>query len=130
MNFFNADGLAGEDLAEVDFLGAQTDSAATGNHDSLVVEGVVDVGQSLIEASGGLIDFGRILHAEGFVRTVMIKDLDEFVEPGLLLKEVGTGGLGGLFLQGEMHAFVAAILLRVAGLDALDGNTETQPPDG
>jgi hypothetical protein len=81
----NADSLAGEDLTEVDFFGAQTDSAATGNHDSFVVEGVVDVGQSLIEASGGLIDFGRILHSEGFVRTLIIKDLDEFVEPGLLL---------------------------------------------
>ena len=47
MNFFNADRLAGKDLAEVDFLGAQTDSAATGYHDSFVVERVVDVGQSL-----------------------------------------------------------------------------------
>ncbi len=47
MNFFDADRLAGKDLTEVDFLGAQTDSAATGNHDRFVVERVVDVGQSL-----------------------------------------------------------------------------------
>jgi len=103
VNLFNADGLAGKDLTEVDFLGAQTDSAATGNHDGCVVEGVVDVGQSLIEAGGGLIDFGRILHAVGFVRALVIKDLDEFVEPGLLLQEVGIGRLGSLFLQGEMR---------------------------
>jgi hypothetical protein len=32
------------------------------------VERIVDVGQSLIEAGGGLIDFDRILHAEGLVR--------------------------------------------------------------
>ena len=83
--FFNADSLAGEDLAEIDFLRAQTDSAATGDDDGFVVEGVVDVGQPLIEASGRLIDFGRILHAKGFVRALIIKDPDEFVEPGLLL---------------------------------------------
>jgi hypothetical protein len=29
-----------------------------------------------------------------------------------------------------MHAFVAANLLRVAGLDGFDANTEAQPPDG
>src|ERR1035438_9374034 len=66
----------------------------------------------------------------GFVRALIIKDLDEFVEPGLLLQEISTGGLGGLFLQGEMHAFVAAVLLGMARLDAFDANTETQPPDG
>ena len=93
------------------------------------MEGVVDVGQSLIEAGGWPIDFGRILHAEGFVRALIIKDLDEFVEPGLLLQEVGTGRFGSLFFQGEMHAFVAAILLRVARLDAFDTNAEAEPPD-
>jgi len=91
VNFFDADGLAGKDLTEINFLGAQTNSAATGYHNSFVVERVVDVGQSLIEAGGWPIDFGRILHAEGFVRALIIKDLDEFVEPGLLLQEVGTG---------------------------------------
>jgi hypothetical protein len=130
MNFLDADGLAGKDLTEVDFLGAQTDSAATGNHDSFVVEGVVDVGQSLIEAGGGLIDFGRILHTEGLVRALIIKDFDEFVEPGLLLQEVCTGRLGGFFFEGEMHAFAAAILLRMARLDAFDANPQARPPDG
>ena len=66
MNFLDADGLAGKDLTEVDFLGAQTDSAATGYHDGFVVEGVVDVGQSLIEASGGLIDFRPDTSCRGF----------------------------------------------------------------
>jgi len=39
---------------------------------------------------------------------------NEIAEAGLLLEEVGGGRLGGFFLQGEMHAFMAAILLRVA----------------
>src|SRR5437016_1027100 len=55
---------------------------------------------------------------------------DEIVELGLLLKEVVTGRLGGFQLQGQMHAFMAAVLLRVARFDALDLDTEPEPPDG
>ena len=29
-----------------------------------------------------------------------------------------------------MHAFMAAVLLRMTRLDALDGNAEAQPPNG
>jgi len=39
---------------------------------------------------------------------------DEVVEAGLLLQEIGAGRLGGLQLECEMHAFVAAVLLRIA----------------
>jgi hypothetical protein len=37
-------------------------------------------------------------------------------ELGLLLQEVAAGGLGGLELQGQMHAFMAAVLLGWPGL--------------
>jgi hypothetical protein len=32
--------------------------------------------------------------------------------------------------EGQVHAFMPAILLRMTGLDAFDGDAQTQPPDG
>src|SRR5260370_42246171 len=84
MNFFDADGLAGKDRTEVNFLAPQTDAAAVGDDNDLVVERVIDIGQSCIGAGGRLIDLGRALHVQGFMRTFVIEDFDEVVEPGLL----------------------------------------------
>ena len=86
MDFFDADGLTGEDRAEVDFLAAQTDSAATSDHDDLVVEWIVDVRQPLVGTCRSLIDLRRALHVQGFVRTLVVEDLDEIVEASLLLQ--------------------------------------------
>jgi len=63
------------------------------------------------------------------VRALEIEDFHELIEAGLLLEEVVSGRLGGFFLQGEMHAFVAAILLRMAGLDTFNANAQAEPPD-
>ena len=53
MNFLDADRLAGEDVTEVDLFVAETDAAAMGDDDGLVVEGIVDVGQPVIGACRG-----------------------------------------------------------------------------
>ncbi len=58
------------------------------------------------------------------------EDLDELVEPSLLLQKIPNGRLSGLFLQCEMHVFVAAVLLRVTWLDPFDADAQPQPPDG
>ena len=55
--------------------------------------------------------------------------LDEVVEASLLLKEILSCGLRGLRFQRQVHALVAPVLLRVAGLDALEPEAEAQPPD-
>jgi hypothetical protein len=60
---------------------------------------------------------------------LVVVALDEVIELGLLLQEVFGGRLGGLQLQGQVHALVAAVLLRIAGLDPLDFDTEPEPPD-
>ncbi len=64
------------------------------------------------------------------MRTVLIEDADELIELRLLLEEIFGGRLGGFLLQGQMHTFVAAVLLGVSGLDALEVDAESQPPHG
>lgn len=54
--------------------------------------------------------------------------VDERIEAFLLLQEVERRRFGGFLLLGQMHALVAAILLRVARLDPLDGDPQPQPP--
>ena len=60
---------------------------------------------------------------------LVVVAVDEVIEPGLLLQEVLRGWLGGLQLQSQMHALMAAVLLPVASLDPLDLDTEPEPPD-
>src|SRR5215469_9035500 len=62
-------------------------------------------------------------------RPLVVVAVDEVVELGLLLQEVAAGRFGGLQLQGQMHALVAAVLLRATWLDALDLDSEPEPPD-
>ena len=63
------------------------------------------------------------------MRPFGIELVHEVVEAGLLLQAVQAWRAGGFLLQGEVHALVAAVLLRMARLDALDGDAEAQPPD-
>ena len=80
------------------FIIAHTDAAAAGDDDGFVVKGMVYVRQSLIGASRGLIDLGRALHVQSFVRALVVEDFHEVVEAGLLLKKVAGGRPGGFFL--------------------------------
>ena len=63
------------------------------------------------------------------MRPLLVVLLDEVIEVRLLLQEVEGGGLGGFLLERQMHALMAAVLLRIARLDALEVDAEAQPPD-
>ena len=63
------------------------------------------------------------------MRPLPIEDFGELVEASRLLEEVGGSWFGGFFLEREMHAFMAAVLLRVTWLDALNADAQAQPPD-
>jgi len=117
-------------MTEIDLAPLEADPAASGDGDRVVVEGVGEVLESPIETGRWRVEIGGDFHGEGLVRPTAVVAVDEGIEPGLLLEHVGGGGLSRFGLQGEMHAFVPAILLRMAGLDALDVDAEAEPPDG
>jgi len=48
------------------------------------------------------------------VRPLDVVAVNEVIELGLLLQEVAAGRLDGLELERQMHALVAAVLLRAA----------------
>ena len=64
------------------------------------------------------------------MRAFGVKLVDERVEAGLLLQAVHARRPGCLVLERQVQAFVAFVLLRVARLDAFDGDAEAQPLDG
>ncbi len=63
------------------------------------------------------------------MRPFGIELADEGIEAVLLLQAVEARRAGCLLLEGEMHALVAAVLLRMARLDAFDRDAEPKPPD-
>src|SRR3982751_2613996 len=62
------------------------------------------------------------------MRAFGVELLQEGIEAGLLLKAVHPWRPCCFLLQGQMHAFMPAVLLGMAWFDALDGNAEPEPP--
>jgi hypothetical protein len=62
------------------------------------VERIGEFCDAPIRPCGSLIDFNGTLHLESLMRTLVVKPLNEGIELGLLLKEVGTGRPGSFHL--------------------------------
>jgi hypothetical protein len=56
------------------------------------------------------------------MRPFVIEFLQEDVELGLLLQNVGARRASGFFLQGQVHTFMTAVLLAMTGADPLNGD--------
>jgi hypothetical protein len=123
VDFLDTDGLTGEGNAEVDLLVIEAETSAAGDHNGAIVEGVVRFGEAAIGARGSRVDRGRAFHGESLMRSFVIKLLQEGVELGWLSQNVGARRASGFFLQGQMHAFMPAILLGMARPDPLNGNS-------
>src|SRR6185312_896199 len=102
---------------------------AVGDDDRLVMERVEEFLNALIRAAGRRVDLGRTLHVESFVRSFVVKLLEEGIELGLLLKQVGAGWASGFFFERQMHALMPAVLLRMTGPNAFDRDAQARPPD-
>lgn len=89
----DTDGLAGEDLTEIDFSHFEADAAAGGDGDGLVVEGIVEFWQAFIGPGRRAVELGWATHADRLVRPLGVVAVDEAIELGLLLKEVLSSGL-------------------------------------
>ena len=73
------------------------------------------------------------LLVEGFVGALEVIDPTTVIEPALLGGEGRPGPMrrkDGALLQGPVHAFMRAILVRLSELDALGEDPQRDPPDG
>ena len=63
------------------------------------------------------------------MRTFVVELVREGVEGALLTSGVGGGRRRRLLLEREVHALMPRVLLRLTGLDALETDAQTYPPD-
>jgi hypothetical protein len=100
VDFFDSEALAGKDGRDVDAFSVHADSAACGDEDVSVVQGVAELGQAVIAARRGRVDFSGALHGEGFVRSFIVEFSYEIIEARLLLQAVHSRIAAGLIQVG------------------------------
>src|SRR5271167_2577981 len=128
LGFGNADRLADQRLAEEDHVAAPTDLAIAAD----LAHGVIGIVPGLLNLigigsrRGPIAARGRHL-AERLVRAIVVEIVAEAVEARLLFGRRGGRWTRGLRLERGMHALVTPILLRRAGLDALQTNAQLDP---
>ena len=85
MDLLDADRLSRKDLAEIDLFIAQTDAATASDHNGFIEEGIVDIRQAGVVTRRWLVDLRRAFHIQSFMRALVVEDVNEFIEAGLLL---------------------------------------------
>src|SRR5882757_1836130 len=107
----------------------QAEAATGGDKNLAIAERIDQFGQATVRAWCGKVEFGGAFHIKRLMRPFGIELADEGVEAFLLLQAVAAWWPGCFLFEGEVHSLVTAVLLRMAGLDAFDGDAEPEPPD-
>ena len=123
-DLFDADQLPGKHGAEVDLAAFVTEPTAVGDLGGEVMKRILEILEAPVGPRGFFVFFRRHFHVQGLVWPFLVVVVDELVEASLLDEEVPGRRLGGFLLEGQMHTFVAAVLLGMTGLDALDVDAE------
>ena len=86
------------------------------------MEGIGQLRQAEIGTQGRSVDFCGTFHVQSLVRPFVVEFFAKRIELALLLQTVGSRGMRGFVFEREMHAFMSAVLLRMTGPDAFDGD--------
>src|SRR5213594_4751668 len=128
--FLKPDVVLFQGLREEELLRLEAEGARVRDEAHQVMAGVLGVRQATrVGARRRSPDGRRRLLAEGFVRPLVVVLRAEALKAALLAAARAGGRPGRLGLQRAVHAFVGAVLFRMARLDALLGDPEADPPD-
>jgi hypothetical protein len=100
---------------------------------AFVLSGVVEIASPIRlwkPAGRTAVEIGRAALPECFVGALLVVLETKAIEGPLLGLARARRRTGGGEFEGEVHTLVPAVLLRLAGLDALVSNTELEPPGG
>src|SRR5207302_6165657 len=115
-----ADWRAGQGLVKINLAALPADRTGVANPSHLVSGRVFGLAQHAVPAPRrGRIMLGRRIVAERSMRPLLVIDALEVSEPVELLLEAARRRRGGIAQQRQVQALEPAVLLRLAGRDAL-----------
>src|SRR5947209_10887816 len=118
--FLKRDRFAGQRLVEVDRLVAPAYLAVVTDLPHFYPGRIFRLAQDAVEAARRWrVEIRRRGVIERLMRTLLVVDVLEVVQPPELLAQGARWRRGGIPQQRQVHALMPAVLLRLAGLDAL-----------
>jgi len=120
-----ADVLLAQRLADVDPVLVPADPAIAADAPDLIVAEIVQRGQaSRIGSWGGVVDRGGRRIDQRLVGPERVVLMAPAIEAALLLPAAGSRWAGALALERQVHALVAPVLMRGAGLGEIGQDAE------